>query len=62
MAEDLRHCLEVGAVLQLTGVIRGEAIDSRKHETSADVKAVTYHLFKIEERKTGLQAFVILDL
>jgi SHS2 domain-containing protein len=41
---------------------RGETIDSGRHETIVDVKAVTLHLFSVEKTSRGWQAFVVLDV
>lgn len=48
--------------LQLTATVTGEAIDSGKHVTRTDVKAVTYHRLLVEESSDGFTAFVVLDL
>jgi SHS2 domain-containing protein len=44
----------------LNGSAWGEILDRDKHEIRDDVKAVTYHLMKIEENK-GFMVQVILD-
>jgi SHS2 domain-containing protein len=43
-------------------ILRGEKIDREKHESHADVKAVTYHQFGVEKTKEGYLASVILDI
>lgn len=48
--------------LRLTATVRGEKIDSSKHITKTDVKAVTYHRLKVEQTGSGWEAFVVLDL
>ena len=41
---------------------RGERIDPDRHELIVDVKAVTLHMFKIEQTLRGWETFVILDI
>jgi SHS2 domain-containing protein len=41
---------------------RGEQIDPGKHELIVDVKAVTLHMFKVEQTPRGWDAFIILDI
>ncbi|MDR3570194.1 MAG: archease [Syntrophobacteraceae bacterium] len=41
---------------------RGEQIDSGRHETIVDVKAVTLHRFTVEQTARGWECFVILDI
>lgn len=40
----------------------GEKIKPKKHKLRADIKAVTWHMFKIEKIKNGYKAQVILDI
>ncbi|MGC9966971.1 MAG: archease [Syntrophobacteraceae bacterium] len=40
----------------------GEQIDSGRHELIVDVKAVTLHMFKVEQTPRGWEALVILDI
>ncbi|HSB46591.1 MAG TPA: archease [Candidatus Bilamarchaeum sp.] len=47
---------------RLSASLRGEQIDQKKHELLVDVKAVSWHMFKIEKTKTGWKCFVILDV
>lgn len=42
--------------------IYGEKIDPQKHDIKTGIKAVTYHLFKIEEVKNKWQAQIIFDV
>jgi SHS2 domain-containing protein len=42
--------------------LKGEQLDMKKHELLVDVKAVSWHMFKIEKSKSGWNAFVILDV
>ena len=46
--------------LDLTGRVRGEAIDKRRHDLKLSVKAVTYHRLKVDPSK-GV-AEVIFDI
>lgn len=47
---------------KLKCVCRGTRIDLSTHELRTDVKAVTYHHFKLEQTGDGYTAHVILDL
>jgi len=47
---------------KLEGVLEGEEIDRERHELGCDVKAVTYHLFKLEKRDKGWYVRVVLDI
>lgn len=40
----------------------GERIDSDRHELIVDVKAVTLHMFKVEQTPRGWEATVVLDI
>src|SRR5262245_8926034 len=40
----------------------GEALDLEKHPFKTEIKAVTYHQFRIEEWKEGLRATIIFDV
>ena len=46
----------------LKGSVIGEELDPNRHEQRADVKAVTFHQFKVEENESGWSCFVILDV
>lgn len=48
--------------LEVSCTAEGEELDMKKHELLADVKAVTFHNFKIEETEKGWKAEVILDV
>ena len=50
------------APYSLEGTIWGEQIDLEKHELRNDVKAVTFHQFKVEQQDGKWKAFVILDI
>jgi len=49
-------------VYNLQAQVWGEEIDPKKHKLKADVKAVTFHQFKVEQIREGWQARVILDI
>jgi len=40
----------------------GEELDQEKHEWITDVKAVSWHMYKVEKTEEGWKAFVILDV
>ncbi len=46
----------------LEAVLSGEKLDSKKHEMLVDVKAVTWHLFKVEKSVSGWTCHVVLDV
>ncbi len=48
--------------LHLRGVASGEPMDLNKHTMKAEVKAVTYHQLKIENKNGYWTAEVILDV
>ena len=41
---------------------QGLVFDPEKHESNYEVKAVTYHGFKMEKTKSGFEAEVIFDI
>lgn len=45
----------------LEALLDGEEIDMEKHDLVVDVKAVSWHRYKVE-KKDGWKAFVILDV
>jgi SHS2 domain-containing protein len=47
---------------RLTAKTYGETIDTKKHRTNVDVKAVTFHRLKVEKTGKGWQATVVLDI
>lgn len=47
---------------RLKGIAQGGIFDPKSHEQRMEVKAVTYHQFKLEEQKSGWVAEVILDI
>ncbi|MFQ5621548.1 MAG: archease [Candidatus Nanoarchaeia archaeon] len=46
----------------IRATLKGEKIDDKKHELGNDIKAVTYHDFKLEETKEGWKCYIILDI
>lgn len=40
----------------------GEKINQKKHNLRNDVKAITYHMYKITKNKTGYKAMIVLDV
>ena len=46
---------------KLEGRAKGEPIDPSRHRLKTDVKAITYHMFKLEKRDKGYYARVVLD-
>ena len=53
---------EISNKLVLDGKIYGEKINYNKHELSADVKAITLHMFKVEKINNNWKANFILDI
>lgn len=46
----------------LKATLTGETIDPERHDTNADVKAVTLHRFAVRRTETGWEAEVVLDI
>jgi SHS2 domain-containing protein len=46
----------------LRATARGEPIDPDRHHFDADIKAITYHGFKVEQTDDGWLAEVIVDV
>ena len=46
----------------LSGLLKGERLDSRRHPLLVDVKAVTLHNFSLKQNDHGWRAHVILDI
>lgn len=51
-----------GAAWVATVTMEGEPVDAKRHEQAVDVKAVTYHMYKVEVRGGRWKAFVVLDV
>ena len=46
----------------LSASLKGEPIDMKKHKMLVDVKAVSWHKFKVEKVSGGWKAIVIIDV
>jgi SHS2 domain-containing protein len=51
-----------GSSWHVSALARGEEIDPIRHEQRADVKAITWHRFKLESAGGTWRCFVILDV
>jgi SHS2 domain-containing protein len=51
-----------GNLLTLRASLYGEEADRTRHALNVDVKAVTFHRFRIEQTGEGWQATVVLDI
>ncbi|MFQ5658365.1 MAG: archease [Candidatus Methylomirabilales bacterium] len=51
-----------GTEWELKATVRGDQINYEKMPLKLDVKAVTYHLFALEETPHGWRAQVVLDI
>ena len=51
-----------GAAWVANVTMQGEPVDGSRHEQAVDVKAVTYHMYKVEARGGRWKAFVVLDV
>ena len=49
-----------GYSLEVT--LKGEHLDMKKHDLIVDVKAVSWHMFKLEKTEKGWEALAILDV
>ncbi len=47
---------------ELEAVVTGETADEPKHSFRTDVKAITYHQLKVEEREDGCVVRVFVDI
>jgi SHS2 domain-containing protein len=47
---------------ELVASVAGEWIDPARHDLLVDVKAVTFHRYRVEETQQGWEAMVILDI
>ncbi|PPD58593.1 archease [Dehalogenimonas etheniformans] len=52
----------MGTLWRLSATGKGEFIDPKRHRQRADVKAVTFHNFTLEQTEKGWRAHVILDI
>ena len=46
----------------MTALLSGDKIDAKKHEMLVDVKAVTWHLFKVEKKDKKWVCQIVLDI
>ncbi|MBI4149726.1 archease [Candidatus Woesearchaeota archaeon] len=46
---------------KLTATAFGEHINPEKHQLLTDVKAMTLHMYSVQQTKSGWKAFIILD-
>ena len=69
--KDARHLLlrvasiaiaREGETFTLQATLRGEPVDRLRESLHADVKAVTLHRFRVEERDGAWRAEVVLDI
>lgn len=51
-----------GGVYSLAAALSGETPDPERHSLGADVKAVTMHMFRLEQEDNGWKATVVLDI
>jgi SHS2 domain-containing protein len=51
-----------GDAYVLSAKAMGEQLDTKKHELLVDVKAVSWHKFKVEKTPKGWKAVVIIDV
>jgi SHS2 domain-containing protein len=56
------HITARRGMFRMEGDAYGEEIDPRKHRMIVDVKAVTFHRFKVEEREGKWTATVVVDV
>jgi len=48
--------------IALEAVCKGEKLDPKRHNLLVDVKAVSWHKFKVEKTEDGWKAVVIIDV
>ena len=59
---DAGELVGLSPMVLLDAVARGEPIDPGRHEITAEVKAVTWHKLRVEQRPDGWVGEVILDI
>lgn len=59
--DNVRILIADGSV-SLTAEAFGERIDPSRHELIVDVKAVTFHRYRVQQTPRGWEAMVILDI
>ena len=50
------------AKYKLMAEVSGEPFDSSKHELRNDIKAITWHMFKVEKTAKGWKCLIIVDV
>lgn len=48
--------------ISLDAICKGEKLDQKRHNLLVDVKAVSWHKFKVEKTEDGWKAIVIIDV
>jgi SHS2 domain-containing protein len=51
-----------GKGLKLSGTLKGEHLDQKKHELLVDAKAISWHMLKVEKSAKEWKAFFIVDV
>jgi SHS2 domain-containing protein len=59
---DAGELVGLSPMMVLDAIARGEPIDLGRHEITAEVKAVTWHRLRVEQRSDGWVGEVILDI
>lgn len=56
--------VEIESILptRLEAIVRGESVDEARHPMKMDIKAVTYHQLKVQEKKDGCLIRVFFDI
>lgn len=47
---------------KLTAEVAGEQLDPARHDLRDDIKAITWHMFKLEKTPKGLKCRIIVDV
>lgn len=47
---------------RIKAVLHGDQINQRKHSLKTDIKAITLHMFKVEQTPDGWTSFLVLDI
>ena len=47
---------------KLDAELKGETLNLKKHKLGNDLKAVTYHQFRVEKTKSGWKCVVVVDI
>jgi SHS2 domain-containing protein len=54
--------LQRGEALNFTAICRGEFMDQSRHQMDHEVKAITYHGLRVEQKANGWEAELIVDI